>query len=246
MDIPQPPKTVTFDCWETLLTNSDWDGTVDARVQALVELVSGEDVELTKERARELFEGSWTIHIAEWRAGRIFGPRGAARWCLEQLGLHANEELADQLIRAIEESTTTGTTRVVDGAPDAVQAIRDQGIATALICDTGFTPGRVVRQLLREHGIELDHHFFSDVVGARMPYPPFFNPALDATGSTPENAVHIGDLRRTDITGARNSGMATIRFAGMHDDGWATEEISGEEADAVLYSWSEAPKLLGL
>lgn len=219
---------------------------MNSRVQALVELVSEEDVELGKERARELIEGAWTIHVEEWRAGRIFGPQGASVWCLEQLGLNANQELAGRLIEAIEESTTNSTTRVVDGAPAAVRAIRERGIATALICDTGFTPGRVVRRLLRDHGIELDHHFFSDEVGAPKPYPPIFKAALEATGSAPETAVHIGDLRRTDITGARNAGMSTIRFAGMHDDGWATEEITGDEADAVAHSWPEATDLLGV
>jgi putative hydrolase of the HAD superfamily len=251
MTIPTPPEAVTFDCWETLLTNKDWDQTVDARVQALVRLASDEDIELTAERAQELIEGSWTQHIEEWRAGRPFGSRGASHWVLEQLGLHASEKLADQLALTIEESTTSDVTRTVDGAPEAVKAVRAVGIPTALICDTGFTPGRVVRRILVEHGIELDHYFFSDEVGTPKPYPPIFKAALNATGADPARSVHIGDLRRTDIAGAHGVGMAAIRFAGMHDDGggaqsWSGIETSGDEADAVLYSWADAPALLGL
>jgi FMN phosphatase YigB (HAD superfamily) len=251
MEIPRPPAAVTFDCWETLLTNKNWDQTVDARVEALVRLASGEDVELTKERARELIEGSWQQHMSEWRAGRPFGSRGASRWCLEQLGLHADEKLADELAQAIEGVSTVDATRVVDGANDAVLTIRKAGIPTALICDTGFTPGRIVRQLLGEHGIELDHYFFSDEVGSPKPYPPIFTAALEATGADPNRAVHIGDLRRTDIAGARTAGMATIRFAGMHDDGggaqsWDGLETSGDEADCILHSWAEIGTVLGI
>jgi FMN phosphatase YigB (HAD superfamily) len=255
MEIPRPPAAVTLDCWETLLTNKNFDQTVDARVQALVRLASGEDAELTVERARELIEGSWEQHKSEWRAGRPFGPRGAARWVLEQLGLHPNDELADELAEAIANVTTIDATQVVDGARDAVMTIRKEGIPTALICDTGFTPGHVVRRILGEHGIELDHYFFSDEVGSPKPYPPIFTAALEATGAPPEKSVHIGDLRRTDVAGARSAGMATIRFTGMHDDGgektggtqsWGGAEISGDEADAVLNSWEDIASLLGL
>jgi FMN phosphatase YigB (HAD superfamily) len=260
MKIPRPPAAVTFDCWETLLTNKNWDQTVDARVEALVGLASGEDVELTAERARELIEGSWQQHMSEWRAGRLFGPRGASRWVLVQLGLHPDEKLADELSDAIADVTTIDATKVVESADDAVRKIRKAEIPTALICDTGFTPGHIVRRILGEHGIELDHYFFSDEVGAPKPYPPIFNAALEATAADPNNAVHIGDLRRTDIAGARSAGMATIRFAGMHDDGgpqtrarnyssdqsWDGLETSGDEADAVLYSWDEIDDVLGI
>jgi FMN phosphatase YigB (HAD superfamily) len=260
MRIPRPPAAVTLDCWETLLTNKNWDQTVQARVEALVRLASGEDVELTSERAQELIEGSWQQHMSEWRAGRPFGSHGAARWCLEQLGIHPDEKLAEELAEAIADVTTLEVTRVVDGANDAVLRIRKAGIPTALICDTGFTPGHIVRRILDEHGIELDHYFFSDEVGAPKPYPPIFKAALEATGAEHGQSVHIGDLRRTDIAGARAAGMATIRFAGMHDDGgrqtrpgedgrpqsWDGLEISGDEGDAVIYSWDEIDALLGI
>jgi FMN phosphatase YigB (HAD superfamily) len=30
--------------------------------------------------------------------------------------------------------------------------------------------------------------------------------------------VHVGDLRRTDVAGARDMGMHAARFKGVHDD----------------------------
>ncbi|MGH9269286.1 MAG: HAD family hydrolase, partial [Acidimicrobiales bacterium] len=190
-------------------------------------------------------EGSWQAHVAAWRNGELFGPEGAARWCLARLGIEVDEALAAELARAIAEATHEAGIRIVEGAPEALEAVRRRHIPTALVCDTGFTPGSVVREALQELGLRLDHYVFSDEVGVPKPNPLIFRSALQATGADPERAVHIGDLRRTDVAGARAAGMATIRFAGVHDDSWADEEARGEEADAVLRRWADLLELLG-
>ena len=218
---------------------------MQVRIEALVEIARREGVELDPERARELIEGSWQQHVEAWRRGELYGPQGASRWCLTQLGID-DKKLADELAEAIGASSSESGTHVIKGAPETVRAVRKAGIQTALICDTGFTPGRQVRKYLAEHGLELDHYFFSDEVGAPKPYPAIFEAALDATGSEAPNTIHIGDLRRTDIAGARAVGMATIRFAGVHDDGWDSIEVKGDEADAVLKDWAELTPLIGL
>lgn len=246
MPLPKPPQAVTFDCWSTLITDLDWEATVKARIEALAAVCAREGTALDPERGRELIEGSWRQHVEAWRKGRMFGPRGASRWCLEQLGIDVSDALADELAESIAGTTSEAGTRVVEGAPEMLERVRSAGIATALICDTGFTPGRRVRRFLKEHGLRLDHYFFSDEVGSPKPFPPIFEAALVATGSAPSQAIHAGDLRRTDIAGARNAGMATIRFAGVHDDGFSEQESQGEEADEVLYLWDDLPSLIGI
>lgn len=222
------------------------------RRQSLIDIAASRGVALDEERAVELIEGSWQEHIANWRKGVIFGPSGAARWVLEQLDLPGGgsprdtDDLIALFAAALEDATGEVGTDLVEGAIDAVQTVRKAGIPTALICDTGFTPGRHVRVFLEEHGFDLDHYFFSDEVGSPKPYQPIFQAALEATGAEPSQAVHIGDLRRTDVAGARAAGMATIRFTGVHSDGWQTEEAVGEEADAVLSHWAGLAALLGL
>lgn len=245
MGIPKPPSAITFDCWSTLITDLSWEGTVEARISALVEIAGREGVLLDPERARELIEGSWQQHVDAWRRGELYGPKGASRWCLTQLGID-DRKLADELAEAIGTSASKSGTRVIEGAPEAIRMVRDSGIATALICDTGFTPGRQVRKYLSEHGLELDHYFFSDEVGAPKPYPAIFEAALEATKADASKTIHIGDLRRTDVAGARAVGMSTIRFAGVHDDGWDSVESQGDEADAVLRDWTKLAPLIGL
>lgn len=224
------------------------------RQQALVEIAARRGVEISADRSKELIEAAWEQHVISWRAGGVFGAKGAADWILGQLGISvvspsgssAEDELAAELALAIESATSGVGTYLLDGAAEAVQAVRDAGIGTALVCDVGFTPARFVRKFLAEHGIKLDHYFFSDEVGTPKPYPPIFEAALEATGAAPEEAVHIGDLKRTDIAGARNAGMGSIRYTGLHDDMWTPEDTSGAEADEVMDHWSKLPGILGL
>ncbi len=225
---------------------------MERRRSALVRIAAKKGVELDMEKAAELIESSWQEHVRAWRQGKSYGAPAAARWVMQQLDLAKgrasgmDDELVRELTDAIEDATSEVGTYVVEGAAEALQAVRDAGIPTALICDTGFTPGRHARRFLDEHGLKLDHYFFSDEVGVPKPYPPIFEAALKATGAPAEKAVHIGDLRRTDVAGARNAGMATIRFAGVNNDAWDEADCTGEEADVVLERWADLPELLDL
>lgn len=244
MTIPKPPEAITFDCWETLITNVDWEQTKLSRYEA-VRLFAGEHgIELTADTARETLRGGWDLHVQAWRRGETFGSIGAAKWCLGRLGIPASDDNVALLAERM--GASPGGTRPLDGAREAIEKVRASGIPTALICDTGFTSGAQVRACLAEHSLELDHYFFSDEVGAPKPSPKIFDAALSTLGTDPSQAIHIGDLKRTDIAGARAAGMASIRYTGSHDNGWDTEETKGEEADAVLATWKELPEVIGL
>ena len=245
--LPRPPKAVTLDCWSTLLMDVDFQGALHHRGAFLAAMSTRLGRELGHEAGIALIDRSWAVHVDAWRRGQIFGPEGAARWCLEELGLPADPELVEELAEAIATGTLEVGTAPVEGAAEALGVLREAGIPTALVCDTGFSPARSVRAALRRHGLALDHYFFSDEVGVPKPNPAIFQAALAATGAAPAEAVHIGDLRRTDVAGALGAGMAAIRFAGVHDDGWMAEDCRADvEADAVLYRWADLAKLLEL
>jgi putative hydrolase of the HAD superfamily len=237
---------VTFDCWSTLLSDIDGSEAVRLRAGKLADIAARRDIALTEAQGRALIDEAWDRHVAAWRAGRLFGPEGAAWWCLDRLGISDDPALVDELASAIESATSHVGVRVVEGAGEALELMRSKGIPTALVCDTGFTGSRSVRKALAAEGLVLDHLFFSDEVGTPKPHPPIFLKALEATGARPEQAVHIGDLRRTDVAGARAVGMGTIRFIGVHDDSWTAEDAVGEEADAVLGRWADLGPLFGI
>ncbi|MGN6558630.1 MAG: HAD family hydrolase, partial [Solirubrobacterales bacterium] len=76
----------------------------------------------------------------------------------------------------------------------------------------------------------------SDETGHYKPAPQSFEAALSSLGVRPEEAIHVGDLRRTDVAGAAALGMRTVRYRGMHDD---ADTESGVEADFVVASHAE-------
>ena len=59
-------------------------------------------------------------------------------------------------------------------------------------------------------------------------------------GIDPAEAAHIGDLRRTDIAGARAMGMTAVRYTGVFDDDSQTEP----EGDLVIADHRLLPGLL--
>jgi putative hydrolase of the HAD superfamily len=131
----------------------------------------------------------------------------------------------------------------VDGTQEPLGRLRAAGLRLALICDTGFTPGRVVRRLLDDAGLldYLEVLCFSDEVGVPKPGNEIFAKALAELGARPPEAIHVGDLRRTDIAGARDFGMRSARFRGVHDD-----QSSGAEADIVLDRHGQLLEALGI
>ena len=61
----------------------------------------------------------------------------------------------------------------------------------------------------------------------------------DDSAGAKESALHVGDLRRTDVAGARGVGMTTARIRARHDD------LSGlPDADYVVGSHAELQSLL--
>jgi putative hydrolase of the HAD superfamily len=106
-----------------------------------------------------------------------------------------------------------------------------------------MTPGRVVRWILGDLDIAplLEVLCFSDEVGLPKPDPGIFAKALADLGVKPEEAVHVGDLRRTDIAGATTFGMRAVRFRGAHDD-----QADFPDAEVVIDRLPELLDLLGV
>ena len=136
---------------------------------------------------------------------------------------------------------------LLHGAPDFAEGLEEaltwasRRYPLAIISDTMFSPGRVIRQLLERRGVR--HHFgafvFSDETGFSKPDVRAFERAADALGVAPAEMAHIGDLRGTDVAGARSAGAASVLFTGVCPD-----EEPEPEPDAVLSHWRSLPDVL--
>jgi HAD superfamily hydrolase (TIGR01549 family) len=230
-------RAVTYDCWGTLLKDRDWEGAMASRRSALRRLLGVDDVE-----AAELLEEAWAKHDDAWKQVETFGPGRMAAHCLEAKGVFDDDTLA-QLTRSFEEASLETGVEAVDGARDVLKVLQEAEIGLALVCDTGLTPGRVVRSLLGGEGLLdfLEVLCFSDEIGVPKPGNEIFAKALAELGVRPPEAIHVGDLRRTDIAGARDIGMHAARFRGVHDD-----RSGGAEAEMVFDRHEQILEAIGL
>lgn len=239
---PPQLRAVTFDCWGTLLFEPDPMASFGPRVEAVVAAAGVAGRRIGVEEARLALDASWRRHIALWEAGRASGAPEIAAWTLEALGLGA-AELAESLARRLGQASLRSQVIALQGARDALARLADAGLRRALVCDTGFTPGSVVRELLDRQGLleYLEVCIFSDEAGVPKPHPDVFHAALAPLDTQPEQAAHVGDLRRTDVAGARGVGMRSLRIR------WHYDDVSEHpEADFVVDSHDHLLAALGL
>lgn len=242
-----PPEVVTFDFWNTLVCTRS-SGTRPARRAALTAELSAlghavDDpafavvLDAALDRAVAVFE-------EHWQANRQFGATDGAQVVLDALGLDLGPGDRRRLVEVFVESAADLAPELTPGAADVIAALDDAGVRIGIICDVGLTPSTVLRDYLERQGVlgAFDHWSFSDEVGTYKPDPAIFAHALEGLGGVdPRRAVHVGDLRRTDVAGGRGAGMVTVRYVGRHDD-----PGPGAEADAVVDHLGRLPTVMGL
>lgn len=233
-------RAVTFDCWQTLLADGNLAAARELRTAALVEASAARGVEVAPEAALAAIRAAHGRHVELWSRGIGSGSPEIAGWALASLGID-DAPLAAALGRRFEDAGLAGEVEALPGAGETLAALARRGVRLALVCDTGFSGGRIVRRFLARVGLldALEILVFSDEVGVPKPHPRMFEAALGPLGVDPAHAVHVGDLRRTDVAGGRGHGMGTVRIRATHDD------LSDHpEADAVADSHAELRELL--
>ncbi len=223
-------RAVTFDFWGTLI----WpESALQARAAAVAAHLGVEEAEVAR-----AIESAFLLHTETWRSGREFGLNGLIQHLRQQFEISSPAELrsviaAPQLLSA---------SRPAPHVAEALTELRAAGLRLGVVSDTGFSPGTTLRQLLSEHSLldkfEPSALAFSDEVGVPKPAATIFQAALVGLGTLPEETAHVGDLRFTDVVGARALGMMTVRYRGCHDD------LAGAEADMIVDDLSQLPSLL--
>lgn len=235
-----PIKAVTFDFWNTIACEPP--GTMaEARQRAVASACEACGVEVEAELLVASLEEVALSYQRSWSAGTHFHPQEGAEMIVRALGVEgaAREMVAEAFL-------TAGRGASLELSPDirpCLAALAERQIRLGIVCDVGFTGGELLRDFLGREGL-LEHFSgwaFSDEVGHYKPSPQIFEAALDALAAQPAEAVHVGDLRRTDVAGARGIGMRTVRYRGLHDDCGAD---GGAEAEFVVDSHRELPDLI--
>jgi putative hydrolase of the HAD superfamily len=231
-------EAVTFDFWNTIACEPP--GTMgEARRRAVAAACEECGVEVEAERLVAGLEEVGRTHQRSWAEGTHFHPRKGAEMLVRALGL---EGAAEELVAEAFLSAGRGAElRLAPSIGECLATLDERGVRLGIVCDAGLTGGALLREFLERAGF-LDRFSgwaFSDEVGHYKPSPQIFEAALAALDIEPTAAMHIGDLRRTDVAGAAAVGMKTVRYRALQDD-----PDPGVEADFVLDDHRELPPLL--
>ncbi len=235
-------RAVTFDCWGTLIYEPQREAGELARREIFKQDLRKHGIEVTDEQARDALRAVWERHWRDWHAGVSTDATDMAGWGLEAFGIQDPAAVA-RLGRELAEASLEQEVLALDGARETLEQLARRDIRRALICDTGYSPGRVVRQLLEREGLLkfLEVLIFSNEAGVPKPNPLVFQAALDPLQVEPAQALHVGDVRRSDIAGARGMGMRSVRIRWQNDD---ASDLP--DADAVVDSHAHLRELLHL
>ena len=116
-----------------------------------------------------------------------------------------------------------------------------------LISDTGYSPGTHLRKLMKDNDI-LDYFTsfsFSNETGVSKPHEKAFNTILHELNINPSHSLHIGDIERTDVVGANNTGMISVLFTGV-DSEFERNNPEVTSADITINHWEELKESLDL
>ena len=211
---------VTFDYWNTLV----WEeaGHLSGRrKEAWAGLLEEAGFAMERALLDAVFSRSWDRYVEHWTTNQQYQSVRAAEELVEQLGFEVPHHVRRELIESFTEAGREADLHLTPGVEAVLRRLKEAGLRLGIICDVGMTPSSFLRDHLDRHGVlELfDHTSFSDEVGHYKPSAVIFDHALDGLGGVdPARAAHVGDIRRTDVAGARAMGMTAVRYTGISDD----------------------------
>ena len=212
-------KAITFDFWQTLYADSDenWRKRQAIRVKLCHAYLNSHgyackltDVEFGLEEAYNLVMSLWHQHKG------VSVKRCMQRFA-EVLEIQLEEVDLDQLIECLGAAFLEAPPLMIPHVKPVVSRL-SENYPLGIISDSALTPGHFVRKLMARDGIlQFFKAFtFSDETDYTKPEVVQFHSTLTELHAKPVEAVHIGDIFRTDIVGAKNAGMKAIRFSGFN------------------------------
>ncbi len=239
-------EAVTFDFWNTLVNGET--NRRDERIDTWHGLLAAAGRPIAIEVLEAAWDVGWYDYVKHWNLNIPFGAAEVVQVVLAELGVDAEPVLARALLDAIIDPPPEQYPPLNPNLAATLTVLRDAGVKIGIVCDVGLTPSPILRRHLDTQDVlgYFDHWSFSDEVGVYKPDAKIFRHALDGLGGiAPQRAAHVGDLRRTDILGAKTMGMTAVRYTCVHDDP-NPPDAPVIEGDHVIADLAELPEVLGI
>ncbi len=240
-------KAITIDFWNTLYDSSGGDGRNHDRHETILRNAARLNAPLEESAVKAAQKQAWEYFNKVWREEqRTPSTRRMVEHFWEYLDLSADEQALHEVTLAFEEGILKHPPHLLPNVKEVLARLSGK-YYLALISDTAFSPGRVLKRVMEADGIAeyFSMMSFSDETGVSKPHPRAYEVALAGTSCTAQECVHIGDIERTDIVGAKEYGMFAILFAGdpharMNDE----HKDLPTQADMRAESWLDIAHLL--
>ncbi|UCD44029.1 MAG: HAD family hydrolase [Candidatus Bathyarchaeota archaeon] len=207
-------RAVTFDLWNTLFSDRDYS---EHRVGYVSDVLRTLKMERTTHEIREAYTCAADLGRSLSATGdhRHFTNQERLGHVLGHLDVELPQDAWSLLIGRFENAIWENPPSLKEGAMETLEALHDR-YAIGMISDTGITSGRVIKRVMDELGILgfFSSTIFSDEVGFCKPNGLVFGRALMELGMNSSEAVHVGDLLRTDVAGAKGVGMIAVWIRG--------------------------------
>jgi putative hydrolase of the HAD superfamily len=213
-------NTVTFDLWNTLLSNTPQDNEKykQERLEAIQDLLQGNGFGVDFNSLYRAYEEGFEKCKETWNKNLDLDTQEQLTIMLGFLDDFRFKTIPQSLMLKLEGVFLAPILKdppvLIQGAEKIVEYVQAKGYKVGLICNTGRTPGRIIRKLLKK--LDMLKYFgaltFSNELKIRKPDPRIFFHTLSELKSDPANSMHVGDGLNVDILGAKSAGMLSVHF----------------------------------
>ena len=230
-------QAITFDFWQTLYAdNTELLKQREVhRATYCKDFLSKCNYKFTLEQVKHAYQVTHELVAEAWQIHRGVSMEECISKFSDTLGIKLTPLQTNQVKSITGSSTLLHPPPLVPFVKDLLPQLINK-YQLGIISDTGITAGTFLREMLKNNKI-LDFfsvQTFSDETGFTKPDVVQYKTTLEKMRINPSEAVHIGDLVRTDITGAKNAGMYAIRFAGV-----TTKQENEDLADATISDYRQ-------
>jgi putative hydrolase of the HAD superfamily len=242
-------KAITFDLWDTIFIDDSDEpkrkaaGRLSKKEErrSLVLDFAGRHKDISEEFVNAIydtvdaaFRKVWHEQFVTWKV------KERLELIFSGLGVNLPEEEMDEIVKLHEEMELEFRPDFIEGVGDALEELK-KSYKLGVISDAIFSPGRVLRELLKGEGLlhYFDHFVFSDEIGSSKPQPVVFESAWRKFGVKPEEMLHIGDREHNDIIGPKKLGVHALLCTASLDRG-----SENTQADGIFSNYKELPTII--
>jgi len=228
-------KAVTLDLWNTIFVEKSFS---EYRVETIRCHLEDHGISRELEDIQEGFRYASKLFEKEWKENYQQMPLNTRiKHILDSLEASLPQDTINQIITEFYQTFLIYPPEFKEEVIETIEALKPE-YKLGIISDTGISHGKVIRKYLESIGI-LKHFsstIFSDELGYNKPHKLPFQTALKELDIKPHEAVHVGDLLRTDVAGAKNIGMKAVWIKMVEQ-----KELDGVKPDYII---TKLPELL--